>query len=136
MLVLSAGWRRAVGGWVAARSDGDVGGLLHPVSADWVPTDWRLGLGVEGCIAPSSSYEPTRLLCDVHRVFKQGRWIPVIIDDLLPCSKVSCYALSGTDIACGAIVLRACYAVPGTEIAFSAIVLCACYAIPSTEIAY
>eukprot|EP00961_Rhodomonas_salina_P092859 1249926-Rhodomonas_salina.1 len=55
----------------------------------------------------------------------------------------ACYAISGTDIAYGAVRLRACYAIPGTNLAYGAIRLLAyafglraCYAMSSTDLAY
>eukprot|EP00961_Rhodomonas_salina_P246315 3328190-Rhodomonas_salina.1 len=44
--------------------------------------------------------------------------------------------MSGTDVAYGAICLRACYAISGTDIAYGAICLRACYAISGTDVAY
>eukprot|EP00961_Rhodomonas_salina_P231827 3131988-Rhodomonas_salina.2 len=37
-----------------------------------------------------------------------------------PLSAYACYAMSGTDIAHGAIGLRACYAMPGTDLVYGA----------------
>eukprot|EP00961_Rhodomonas_salina_P052245 701538-Rhodomonas_salina.1 len=45
----------------------------------------------------------------------------------------ACYALSGTDLAFGAIRLRARYALSGTGLSYGAIFLRACYGMSSTD---
>eukprot|EP00961_Rhodomonas_salina_P171017 2305774-Rhodomonas_salina.7 len=52
----------------------------------------------------------------------------------VPISLRTCYAMSGTDLAYGAICLRACYAVSGTDVGDGATCLRACYAMSGTDL--